>query len=325
MAPDGEAAPTGATWPVHAGLLLVAAIWGGSWASGRDLVSTTDPLVAAVLRYSLAVPLFALWLWWFEHDRRWRWPTRADWGPFWLIAVLGTVCYQLLFMLGMTLTGAADASVIITVNPLFTALQAQLVLKERLDSRLLTGLALGLAGVVVVTGWSPNSDIPLEDRLLGDALILTAAFCWAWSSVLIQRMRRVAPQHSGLAVMAWGSMLGWLILIPFGVGSIMLHGWTNPSPRSWAHIVYLGVLSTVVTHLLFAWGIQRLTARRAALYVYLVPVFGVLIAWLWLDEALGWAWPVGLLLIFGGVHLARQVKAKEAVPTATDVPAADGR
>ena len=305
--PTSHARPRlASTLLTHAGLVAVAAIWGASWASGRTLVTDLSPPVAAMMRYALAAPLFLAWLTWVSGHGQLKLPPTTDRRQLWIIALLGTFAYQLLFMLGMTLTGAADASLIITVNPLFTALLAQFVLRERLSPRIVAGLALGLSGVTVITGWSPNTQIPLVERLLGGHCILVAAFVWGAHAVLIQRLAARSPSTTPQVAMAWSSVLGFILLLPVGMVAWGLEGFSWPSWSEWAHIAYLGVLSTVLAHLLFAKGIHVVGARVSALYVYLVPVFGVLTAALLLDERLGWAWAGGFALILVGLQFGRR-------------------
>ena len=91
-------------------------------------------------------------------------PGVAGWRvPF--IALFAVMGYQLLFMHGMRFTAAGDASLIITMNPIFTVLLAAPMLGQRITGKMIYGLFLSFIGVVVVTGWSPNTDIPLDERL----------------------------------------------------------------------------------------------------------------------------------------------------------------
>ena len=68
------------------------------------------------------------------------------------------MAYQLLFMHGMSWTAAGDASLIIPMNPVFTILLAVPMLGQKISARMSVGLLIGISGVAVVVGWSPNSE-----------------------------------------------------------------------------------------------------------------------------------------------------------------------
>ena len=76
-----------------------------------------------------------------------------------------------LFMNGMKWTVAGDASMIIPMNPVFTVLLAVPLLGQRLSPRMILGLLAGLIGVAIVIGWSPNTEIPFNHRLIGGVMI----------------------------------------------------------------------------------------------------------------------------------------------------------
>ena len=296
----------------HLLLLLVAVIWGSTWAVGRFLSYGMDestganlgPATAAWMRYLVAVIAFVAWCWIYRnrngprmlpHDSRsWRYTV-------WL-GLLGTMAYQLLFMHGMKWTAAGDASLIIPINPVFTVLLAAPMLGQKVTKRMAFGLLLGIVGVSVVVGWSPNTDIPFEHRLLGDAMIVLAALAWATNS----NLTKIALEEDGIGtteeLVIWYSIVGWIMLTPWMLAEIWSTGIPNPNSAEWGSIVYLGLFSTVLTYVWFARGIDRIGPTAAASYVFLVPIFGVLSGWALLDESIGASMLVGFVLIVMGVR-----------------------
>jgi drug/metabolite transporter (DMT)-like permease len=337
---------------IHAKLLFVAAAWGGAWTASREVALALPEAFAAWLRYAIVIPLLFAWLIWKEGGaapkdsqggsetpvettgkgerylgvgrKRLQIPDRGTLRDLALMGLFATTLYQLLYMHGMERTAAGDASVIITFNPAFTALLAIPFLGRRMTRKLAVGLLLGLAGVAIVTGWSPNNDIPFNDRLTGDILIMCAAGVWAASTNLMKRIleREDAPGRyhpTPLAIMAWAALLGWLMLTPFALWDLYTHANAAfPDTAGWLWIAYLAVISTVLAYVWFAQGVDEIGATGAATYVYLVPVFGILSGWLILDESLGFSLLVGLGLVLAGVRLAQQESIEEgARPKAT--------
>jgi drug/metabolite transporter (DMT)-like permease len=164
------------------------------------------------------------------------------------------------------------------------------------------GLILGIIGVSAVVGWSPNTDIPFEHRLLGDAMIVLAALAWATNS----NLTKIALGKEGMGtteeLVIWYSIVGWAMLTPWMLVEIWSSGIPSPSTTEWGSVAYLGLFSTVLTYVWFARGIDRIGPTAAASYVFLVPVFGVLSGWALLDESIGASMLVGFALIVMGVR-----------------------
>lgn len=297
---------------VHGLMLLVALIWGLSWAVGRILALGLPPLTGAWLRYVVTLLLFYAWfavraargkqVRWFPKDRQ-------SWKTLTLIGLTGVFGYQIFFMHGMRLTAAGDASLIVTFNPIFTVLLAAPLLGQPISRKMFAGLACGFIGVAVVTGWSPNTDLPFNERILGDFLILLAALNWALTTNMTKRMmerRKGEAEASTLEIVVWYSLLGTLMLTPLAAWETWKYGLPQPTMTDWYAVLYLGALSTVLAYYWFARGIEKLGATAASSYVFLVPVFGVLGGVWLLDEKVGWTLIVGFILIVSGVRLVQR-------------------
>ena len=294
----------------HLLLLLVAVVWGSTWAVGRflsygldDARASMGPATSAWLRYVFAVVGFMVWCWIYRNrggprvlpqgKKAWKY-------TFWM-ALLGTMGYQLLFMNGMKWTAAGDASMIIPMNPVFTVLLAVPLLGQRLSPRMVLGLLVGLIGVSIVVSWSPNTEIPFNHRLIGAVMIALAALTWAATSNLTKMALLDGTIGTSLEIVVWYSIVGWVLLTPWMLVEIWQSGMPIPNATEWISVAYLGVISTVLTYAWFARGIDRIGATAAASYVFLVPVFGVLSGWLLLDESIGVSMLVGFCLIVFGV------------------------
>ena len=300
---------------IHIKLVLVAAIWGVGWPAGRVIAQDIAPLVASWLRYIIAGIFFFVYL---RLSDKWMVPTRDEWWRIAWIGFFSTCLYQAFFMFGMKFTAAGDASLMITFNPFFTALLAIVFLKEAMHWRLGVGIALGIGGVAVLFFYSPNVDIPFFERALGDLLIAGGAFAWACNSILMKKAMTEPAADSGrclspLQLTVWSSVAGLIMLTPVVAVETWFVGIPEPSMNVWIAMVFLAVFSTVIAYIWFADGILAIGAGKSALYVYLVPIFGILSGYLLLDEKLGASLIVAFLLIVGGVILAqsKQPIAKE--------------
>lgn len=297
---------------VHLRLTSVAAIWGVGWVAGRVLAQEIPTFTAAWLRYLVAVLAFIAWL---ASTGRFTLPNRREWRIVGFVGFFSTFLYQVFFMLGMERTAAGDASLMITFNPLFTAILAIFFLDEKMTKRLGTGSILAIAGVVILFLRSPNIDIPAGTRMLGNLFVMLAALSWSASAIAMKRGMTTAPEGempmSPLRITVWSSITGLAFLTPGFIWEGASSQWVVPSTEALAAILFLAILSTVVSYVWYADGIRTIGAGPAALYVYLVPLFGILSGWILLDEKLGWSLLLAFALIVGGVAFAQSEKGDE--------------
>ena len=301
-------------------MVLVVFSWGMAWAVGRILALGLPPMTGAWLRYVLTMVLFYLWFLGRAlkgNEVNWLPTGRQTWRTLTLIAITGVLGYQLFFMNGMRFTAAGDASLIITFNPVFTVLLAAPMLGQQITRKMFVGLFCGFIGVAVVTGWSPNTDIPFEDRILGDFMILLASLNWAMTTNNTKRMmeqRNGEQKATTLEIVVWYSLIGTVLLTPFAAWETWQHGIPEPTLTDWYAIIYLAAISTVLAYYWFAIGVEKLGATAAASYIFLMPVFGVLGGVILLNENIGWTLLLGFILIVIGVRVVQ--RESEALRTA---------
>ena len=310
----------GNQWRVHGLMILVVFSWGMAWAVGRILALGLPPMTGAWLRYVLTMVLFYAW---FAgralkgYEVNWLPSGRKTWRTLTLIALTGVLGYQIFFMNGMRFTAAGDASLIITFNPIFTVLLAAPMLGQKISRKMFVGLFCGFIGVGVVTGWSPNTDIPFEDRILGDFMILLASLNWAMTTNNTKRMmeqRNGEQKATTLEIVVWYSLIGTVLLTPLAAWETWQHGIPEPTLTDWYAIIYLAAISTVLAYYWFAIGVEKLGATAASSYIFLMPVFGVLGGVILLDENIGWTLLLGFILIVIGVRVVQ--RESEALRTA---------
>ncbi|MCH2646118.1 MAG: DMT family transporter [Candidatus Thalassarchaeum sp.] len=291
-----------------------------AWAVGRILALGLPPMSGAWLRYVLTMVLFYAW---FAgralkgYEVNWLPSGRKTWRTLTLIALTGVLGYQIFFMNGMRFTAAGDASLIITFNPIFTVLLAAPMLGQKISRKMFVGLFCGFIGVGVVTGWSPNTDIPFEDRILGDFMILLASLNWAMTTNNTKRMmeqRNGEQKATTLEIVVWYSLIGTVLLTPLAAWETWQHGIPEPTLTDWYAIIYLAAISTFLAYYWFAIGVEKLGATAASSYIFLMPVFGVLGGVILLDENIGWTLLLGFILIVIGVRVVQ--RESEALRTA---------
>ena len=283
-------------------------IWGLAWPVGRALEQANLPPVSiAAIRYAIVLPILFAILWLRENSFR----IDKSWIPTLVImGILNTTLYQIFFLYGVKYAAASDDSLVIGFGPVMIAIMASFVLKERLSWTKILGFASGLAGIVTISLFSPNTGPQFSNRLLGVTLVFGGATAYALYTIILRRF--IAANHteshgaqpSSLSILSWISLFGWFFFIPF---SLLEAPWNYSwNAAAWAGIIYLAVLSTVIGYFLYIEGVSKIGASRSAIFGNLVPVFGVLTSYLLLGENLSTWTAVSFLLIFAGVVLVNR-------------------
>jgi drug/metabolite transporter (DMT)-like permease len=217
------------------------------------------------------------------------------------LGVVGNGAYQLLFISGMALTRAGNASVLLTTSPVFTALFSAWLGHERIRSRAWLGIGAALAGIVLVVGSGPDGFRFGTETLRGDLLLVGSAAVWSIYTVGARDPIRV---YGSVRVTAWTIWVGALILLVIGIPGILALDATVP-PAAWASVVYAGFLGLGTAYLLWYRGVKVLGNTRTSAFGNLVPALVILVAWPVLGEAPNLWQLVGAAVILAAVHQVR--------------------
>ncbi|MHA1931532.1 MAG: DMT family transporter [Promethearchaeota archaeon] len=302
--------------PLTAYILLVTAtiIWGGSWPLGRWLVSEDiggeiiPPLMIAVVRYFIVIWCFFALLKWREGSLNFH-LIKSNWKPIILMGFTSVTIYQIGYLIGEYYTAASDASLIVATNPIWVFILSGIFLREGLGLKKIIGGIFAFLGVMLVVGFSPNVDVP--NRILGDLYILMAALGYSVYTVIYRNYMNnfsSLEKPSSLFVISWVSFFGFLLTTPIAL--VLSPEYLNPQlyfqipDRIWYGVAYLTFLSTIGAYWFYLEGVKRLNASRAAIFINLVPVFGVTFSVIFLGELINPLIHISaFLLISAGVIL----------------------
>jgi len=202
-------------------------IWGSVYVGGKFIAQDLPPALVACLRCTTAmVPLLLMAR---KHLRIKI--DRGDWKYFFLVGSLGYFLTIFLIQLGISLTGAAMASLINALTPVSVTILAAFLLKERITPVKLACLALALAGTVVITSGADN-----QSEITGMIVILVSVVAWGVASVY---MRRLTAKYPAVLVTTYGMAISLLFHIPAGIFSAVTQP-VNVSPKVVLTILYLG-------------------------------------------------------------------------------------
>ena len=279
-------------------LILVNLFWAGNIVVGRAVAGQVPPVALAYWRWTGAF-LLALGIAW-PHLKR-DWPVLLrHWRMMLLLALTGFATYNTMSYIGLQYTSALNALLLQSVMPVLVLLWAFALLGERPSGWQTLGVAISLAGVAVIaSGGSLETLLHLSFNR-GDTWILVALALNAVYGPLLRYRPQVHPMSFIVAAMGLAS----LMMLPFYVfeaigGAVIRGGWP-----SYAAMAYAAVLPSFVAYFFYTRSIELVGAARAGQSAHLMPVFGSVLAVLFLGERFHVHHAGGILLIGIGILLA---------------------
>ena len=261
-------------------------------------LSEIGPIATAVHRLVLGLPLFWLWLALEKGDGQQRGP--ANWRDAGLLALAG-----LFFALDLAAwhsslgyTSVANATLLANNAPIFVALGAWLLWRERPTRGFVIGLTLSIIGCALLSrgGFKPG-----QSTLLGDGLALLTGVFYSGYFLTVKRLR---ARFTTAAIMTWSAMVGGLILLPAAWASEA--ALLPASLAGWLVVLALALFSHVGGQSLITYAMAHLPAGFSALTLLIQPVGAAVLAWILFAEALGPLQLTGGLVVLAGIWLARR-------------------
>jgi len=272
-------------------LTLLGAIWGGSFLFMRVAAGEFGALPLVEARLALGALVLLPFLW----QARAKF-TAALWLRIAGIAAVNSVIPFALFAWGAERAPAGIGAITNAMTVMFTSLVAYLLYQERISARQLIGLVAGFVGVAILASGKTAGQAVWPAALAG----ASASLCYGFGINFVRRYLTGLPAG---AVAAANLLCGSILLAP-----VALWNWPQQpvSAKSWGSAVLLGVLCTGIAFVFYYRLIARIGAPRTSTVTYLIPLFGVIWAWMLLGEPVTVTMGVAGALILAGVALSQQ-------------------
>lgn len=292
-------------------VVAAALFWSSSYAVTKRLLDDVGPLSIGAVRFALAALLLGVAVR-LNRRRAARPGARSDARPdarqrrqLYLSGFLGITVYFVLENVGVDLSTASDASLIVATYPLMTMLLERVVLRARMPPLRIAGVLLATTGAFLVV--RNGAQVGGSARWTGDVLLLLGGLAWAGYNVL---GKRASAGQSAMSVTYHQTLAG---AAGFLLASLVEAGdWRMPDATAAALLVYLAVACSVGGFLLYNYGLRRMASSVAVNILNLVPVFGVLGAVLINGESIRPAQAAGGAVIVAGVALGMVERERKA-------------
>ena len=291
-------------------LVLTIVVWGLNFPVMKLALAEMNAHAVNALRFTAGVAVLGALAWRDARRRRAPFfaPLRAHGPLLFGLALLGYVAYQVCFVVGLPRTSSGSGALLLATSPLWTALLSHVTRAERLSRAGWGGLALSLAGAVVVV-WGSHAGVGGRDTLAGNLLMLGGSFIWAFYTTFSRRLSgKVTPEAVSFFEIA--------MALPFLLAIAAFSGegvrWGDIGPAVWFAIVYSGCLSVGVTFVVWNAAVAHVGPASTAAFSNLTPFVAALAGLAVLGEPITAVQIAGGLLLLGGLVWMRRGKRPAA-------------
>ena len=285
-------------WGIELLLLNVVIIWGINYTIGKYGLEEFSAVEFTALRMIAAAPLLLLLTLYIEKS---LYMERRDILRLVVVSIVGIVLYQTLFMETIKYTSATNASLLISISPIFTTMFAILFKQEKFSQRKLVGSIIACSGaaLVLLAGHS------LVGSFYGNGIGLITSMCWGLYPVLAGPLIK---KYSALRVTAWSAVVGAIPLVILSGWHIFSMPFQIEQGMTWFALLYSIFFVTVFGLVMWYIGVQKIGASHTMVYMYITPLVAVVFAAVWAKEQISLQQIIGGCVIFLGLWFVKSEK-----------------
>jgi drug/metabolite transporter (DMT)-like permease len=280
-------------------LVFTSLFWAGNWVLARGIQGQMSPVAMAFWRWFAAfvilLPFVAASI-----AREWQHILRS-WKVLVPLGVLGVAAFNTLTYTGLKYTSATNGVLLNSVIPILIIAINVLFLRAPLARVQAIGVFISLAGVLTIVTQGELEAVLHLQLNPGDIWVLGAMLVWAVYTVCLRwRPRELTSTAFTGAVIA----IGVAVLVPVFAWDYDAGHRTNWNVVTLSAVAYFGVFPSVLAYFFWNAAVARVGSERAGVFLHLMPLFGALLAWMFLGESLLWYHYAGAVLIFSGLFVA---------------------
>ena len=289
-------------------LSLTSLFWSLNWVIGRAIVGHVTPLTLTFIRWVVAVGVMLPFAW---PGVRAHWPVvRRNWKVIAWLGFWGTGLHNAFAYVGLQYTTATNGVILNSSIPIMIILLGWLIYRETITRMQAMGMGISLAGILAIISRGDPAVLAHLEMNKGDLIVLFGMVFWAAYTVFLRLKPAELP---GLAMLACCGTVGVLLLFPLMLFEMLfMEGRAEFTPATVAAMLYVGIFPSFVGYIFWNRGVAEVGPTVAGIFVHLMPAFGALLAWIFLDERIYAFHIVGIALILAGIALT--TRGHRAVP-----------
>ena len=279
-------------------LLLVVLFWSGNFIVARGIQEFIPPFSLSFWRWALALLIlipFSGMSFLRQKDLMLK-----HWKIILLLGILGITSFSTFIYIAMHSTTVTNTVLVNATNPIFIVIFSWIGFKDRVSLLQITGIVLSLAGLLWIISRGNPSFLMTLQFAMGDLWTLAAAVCWALYTVLL---RQYPGRTDSIAFLTALFMAGLIFLTPLYIWESFTESPIRLNTASVSGALYLGIFPSIFAYIFWNRGVKAVGANRAGVFVYLIPVFSIVLGFFLFDERFKSYHPPGILLIGLGIFL----------------------
>ena len=281
--------------------------WAGNMVVGRAVRGEIPPFSINWWRWAIASAILLA----FVRSDLWR--QRAlvlrHWKLVLFLAATGIVAFHSTVYIGLQHTTAINAALIIALGPVLILPMARVLLQESMSALQLLGVLLSFVGVAIIITKAELSLLLALQVNRGDLWLLAGSALWAIYSVGVKLK---PPELEPMVLLIAILLLGALLNTPLYLWEIAQGRLIPLQPEAFAALGYVGLFAGVLAYISWNRGVELVGPNKAGLFLHLIPVYGALLAFLFLGERLQAFHFVGVAFIVLGIGLTSRFAARKA-------------
>lgn len=295
------------TYKYHIFLMLAVLFWSGNFVVGRFISGVVSPIELSFYRWFFV--LVVLMPYYFIHFKRLNYYIKKYFFKILFLGVLSITFFNTFVYFGLQTTTATNALLINSSTPVLIILLSSLILKKHLNKIEILGVVISTLGVLYVILKGNFNEILNLSITSGDLWILIAAFDWALYSVLLKfKPQEIKPFDFLFLITFFGVF--FLSILFYGNGyEITSEVYENKDLLY--TLIYIVIFPSILSIYFWNTGTIEIGANKAGQYANLMPIFGSIVAYFYLDEKIYTYHFVGLFLVLLGIYLTQIYKKKK--------------
>jgi drug/metabolite transporter (DMT)-like permease len=286
-------------------LILTALFWAANWVIARGIQGYMSPIAMAFWRWLAALVILLPFV---LRPMIREWPAiRRSWKILAVLGIIGVGAFNTLTYTGLKYTTATNGVLLNSVIPILVIAINVVFLREPLNARQAMGVLTSLAGVMTIVAHGELETLRHLRLNPGDLWVLGAMLGWAIYTVCLRWRPR---ELSSVAFTGVIIAIGVAALLPVFAWDYETGHRTQWGVVTAGAVLYFAIFPSVLAYFFWNTAVARVGAERASTFLHLMPLFGAVLAAIFLGESLLWYHYLGALLIFSGLFIASQARVR---------------
>jgi drug/metabolite transporter (DMT)-like permease len=288
-------------------IIITTVLWSSSLIFAKLIFAEVGPIVFVALRYTLACPFLLVVT--LQHKKKQTiQDVKINWKILLVAGLSGPFISQILQYVGLDLTSASDALLLMNLTPIFAVILASPILSEKITSEKVIGLILATTGaILIVANTTPEFTTVGIWRLVGDLIVIVSTIFFAVNGIA----GKIATKSVDAISTTFYSTL---FVVPFiWVSAILLDDVMvlfTMSLQAWIIMLWVGIVNTAIAFILYYESMKNIEASLVQIMLNLIAVWGVLMSVFILDETVTYLQILGGAITVVGVVIAQLAQAR---------------